>query len=122
MNKGWLVTIKFIVKTKLKGKTRQRIVKVWIYATSNNVEKISIPLRSRFMEFHLEEYSFEEFNEIARRLLKERYELDDAVSEKIADTVWNKMKSKDIRDVINMAKIMGSSSDIDWITGVQLKY
>ena len=32
-------------ETKLKGKTRQRIVKVWVYATSNNVEKISTPLR-----------------------------------------------------------------------------
>jgi hypothetical protein len=28
-------------ETKLKGKTRQRIVKAWVYATSNNVEKIS---------------------------------------------------------------------------------
>ena len=28
-------------ETKLKGKTRQRIVKAWVYATSNNVERIS---------------------------------------------------------------------------------
>ena len=109
-------------ETKLKGKTRQRSVKVWIYATSNNVEKISAPLRSRFMEFHLEEYSFEEFIEIARNILKVRYNLNDSVSEKIVDSVWTKMKSRDIRDVINLAKLAGSCRDIDWLIEVQMKY
>lgn len=109
-------------ETKLKGKTRQRKIKLWIYATSNNVEKLSTPLRSRFMEFHLEEYKFNEFVEIARHLLKERYKLDGIVSEKIANSVWNKMKSKDIRDVINMAKLTGSFNDVDWLTEVQMKY
>ena len=109
-------------ETKLKGKTRQRTIKLWIYATSNNIEKISVPLRSRFMGFHLEEYSFEEFVEIARQLLKERYKLDDIVSEKIAYSVWIKMGSKDIRDVLNMAKLADSSRDIEWLIKVQMKY
>ena len=52
-------------ETKSKGKTRQKKIKLWIYATSNNVEKLSSPLRPRFMEFHLEEYKFEEFQEFA---------------------------------------------------------
>jgi Holliday junction DNA helicase RuvB len=111
-----------VSETKLKGKTRQRKIKLWIYATCNNVEKLSAPLRSRFMEFHLEEYKFNEFVEISCHLLKDRYKLDGSMSEKIADSVWNKMKSKDIRDVINMAKLIGSSSDIDWLTEVQIKY
>jgi replication-associated recombination protein RarA len=44
-----------VSETKLKGKTRQRKINLWIYATSNNVEKLSSPLRSRFMELHLAE-------------------------------------------------------------------
>ena len=109
-------------ETKLKGKTRQSKIRLWIYATSNKVEKLSAPLRSRFIEFHLEEYQFNEFVEIARQLLKKRYNIDGRMSEKIADSVWNKMKSKDIRDVINMAKLIDSSNDIDWLTEVQMKY
>jgi MoxR-like ATPase len=92
-------------ETKSKGKTRQKKIKLWIYATSNNVEKLSSPLRSRFMEFHLEEYKFEEFQEIARIILKIRYHYDDILSVKIIDSVWNKMRSRDMRDVVNLAKL-----------------
>jgi Holliday junction DNA helicase RuvB len=109
-------------ETKLKGKTRQKEVKMWIFATSNNVEKLSAPLRSRFMELHLEEYTFEEFMEIARRLLKNRYRLDIDLSEKIAYAVWRRMNSKDIRDAVNIAKLAKSDEDIDWLVDVQLRY
>ena len=111
-----------VSETKLKGKTRQRKINLWIYATSNNVEKLSSPLRSRFMEFHLAEYKFDEFVEITRHLLKDRYKLNEVLSEKIADSVWNKMKSNDIRDVIKMAKLTVSCSDVDWLTEVQMEY
>jgi replication-associated recombination protein RarA len=109
-------------ETKLKGKTRQKRMKLWIFATSNDVERLSGPLRSRFMELHLEEYTYEEFIEIVRRLFKKRYHLDVNLSEKIANAVWNQIKSKDIRDAINIAKLTKSSTDIDWLVDVQLKY
>jgi hypothetical protein len=44
-------------ETKLKGKTRQKRIKLWIFATSNDVDRISEPLRSRFVELFLDEYS-----------------------------------------------------------------
>ncbi len=109
-------------ETKLKGKTRQKKIKLWIFATSNDIQRLSGPLRSRFMELHLEEYKFEEFTEITRRLLKKRYKLDANVSDKIGHSVWNRMKSKDIRDVIKIAKLVKSSSDVDWLIDVQMKY
>lgn len=109
-------------ETKLKGKTRQKRMKLWIFATSNDVERLSGPLRSRFMELHLEEYTYEEFIEIVRRLFKKRYHLDANLSEKIANAVWNQIKSKDIRDAINIAKLTKSSMDVDWLVDVQMKY
>jgi len=109
-------------ETKLKGKTRQKKMKLWIFATSNDVEQLSEPLRSRFMELHLEEYTYEEFIEIIRRLLKRRYHLDTDVSEKIGYAVWNRMQSKDVRNAINIAKLTKSSSDVDWLVEVQMKY
>ena len=52
-------------ETKLKGKTRQKKMKLWIFsAASNEATRLIPPLRSRFMELHLEEYSFDEFIEI----------------------------------------------------------
>ena len=109
-------------ETKLKGKTRQKKMKLWIFATSNDVERLSAPLRSRFMELHLEEYTFEEFIEIVRRLLWKRYGLDVTISEKIGYAVWNKIKSKDVRDAIHIAKLAKSSADVDWLVDVQLRY
>ncbi len=97
-------------------------MKLWIYATSNDIERLSMPLRSRFIEFHLDEYIYEEFVEITRRLLKKRYHLDADSSDRIAYAVWNRMQSKDIRDVINIAKLTKSSGDIDWLVDIQLKY
>jgi hypothetical protein len=44
------------------------------------------------------------------------------IAEKIGYSVWNKMKSKDIRDVIQIAKLTKSLSDVDWLVDVQMKY
>jgi Holliday junction DNA helicase RuvB len=109
-------------ETKLNGKTRQKKMKLWIFATSNNVERLTAPLRSRFMELHLEEYTFEEFIEIVRRLLKKSYHMKPELSEKIAYSVWNQMRSKDVRDAIKIAKLTKSADDIDWLVDVQKKY
>jgi len=97
-------------------------VKLWIFATSNDVERLSGALRSRFMELHLEEYTYEEFIEIVRRLLNKRYHLDMDLSEKIGYAVWNQMRSKDVRDAIKIAKLTNSSTDVDWLVDVQMKY
>jgi hypothetical protein len=32
------------------------------------------------------------------------------------------LKSKDIRDAINIAKLTKSSADVDWLVDVQVKY
>jgi len=109
-------------ETKLRGKTRQKRMKLWIFATSNDVERLSAPLRSRFMELHLEEYTYEEFVEICRKLLMKRYHLESTLSQKIGHVVWNNMKSKDIRNVINIAKLAKTPDDVDWLVDIQMKY
>lgn len=109
-------------ETKLKGKTRQKKMNLSIFATSNEVAGLSAPLRSRFMELHLEEYTYEEFTEIVRRLLEKRFRLDPTISEKISYEVWYTIKSKDVRDAIRIAKLVKSREDVDWLVNVQLKY
>ena len=111
-----------ICETKLNGKTRQKRMKLWIFATSNDVDRLSKALRSRFMELHLKEYAYEEFMDIVRKLLRKRYHMDENISEKIAYAVWNVMNSKDLRDAIQIAKLTKTSSDVDWLVNVKMKY
>jgi holliday junction DNA helicase RuvB len=111
-----------ICETKLNGKTRQKSMKLWIFATSNDVDRLSKALRSRFMELHLKEYAYEEFLNIVRKLLKKRYRMDENISAKIAYAVWNVMNSKDVRDAIKIAKLTKSSGDVDWLVNVKMKY
>jgi Holliday junction DNA helicase RuvB len=109
-------------ETKLKGKTRQKKMKLWVFATSNDIGKLSAPLRSRFMELHLKEYSYEEFIEIVCRLLEKKLHMNTNLASIIGDAVWNRMRSKDVRDAIMIAKLAKSPSDIEWLVELQMKY
>jgi hypothetical protein len=44
------------------------------------------------------------------------------LSDRIAYLVWNRMKSKDVRDVLKIAKLAKTMSDADWLVDVQIKY
>lgn len=109
-------------ETKLRGKTRQKKMSLWIFATSNEAEKLTKPLRSRFMELHLNEYSYEEYVEICQRLLNKKYRLPSELSDRIAYLVWNRMKSRDVRDVLKIAKLARTTEDAEWLVDVQIKY
>ena len=111
-----------ISETKLNGKTRQKKMKIWIFATSNNIDRLSKAVRSRFVELHLKEYSYVEFTDIVRKLLRKKYLMDESISEKIAYAVWNRMNSKDVRDAIQIAKLTKTCSDVDWLVNVKLRY
>jgi replication-associated recombination protein RarA len=107
-------------ETKLKGKTRQKKMKLWIFATSNDVERLSEPLRSRFMELHLEEYTYEEFTDIAiRRLAEEKINKHLAII--IAEKVWTELSSRDIRDVIKVGRLTNDSREVSFIIGMMKK-
>jgi replication-associated recombination protein RarA len=93
-----------------------------VYATTNNVDALSRPLRSRLMEFHLPEYTFEQFNEIARRLLSKRFGHSNQVAKEIAATAWNEMKKGDIRTVLTVAKLVHSIEDVSWLVQTYRKY
>ena len=111
-----------LCETKLNGKTRQKKMKLWIFATSNTVQRLSGPLRSRFMELHLEEYAIQEFVEIVIKVLQKKYQKDKGISEKIAYAVWDQLKSKDVRDAVKIAKLAKSPMDVDWLVQVQMKH
>jgi Holliday junction DNA helicase RuvB len=111
-----------LVETKI-SKTRSKQMKnLKVFATTNNVDALSTPLRSRFMEFHLPEYTLEQFSEIARRLLSKRFGHSIQVADKISSAVWNEMNSKDIRNVLAIGKLVHSIDDVSWLVQTYKKY
>jgi Holliday junction DNA helicase RuvB len=95
-------------------KTRNTHLKTWIFATSNATERMLTPLLSRFVILHFKQYSFGSFQEVTRHILvREGVAPDIAVL--IADAVWTKLRSKDIRDCIKIGRLAKTKEDVDWI-------
>jgi ribosomal 50S subunit-associated protein YjgA (DUF615 family) len=93
-----------------------------VFATSNDVDKLIKPLRSRFLELELPEYTWENFLEITQRLLQNRHGLDETTSAKIAQVVWSQLKTGDTRDALAIGKLVRSSEDVEAIAATLQKY
>jgi Holliday junction DNA helicase RuvB len=111
---------RLIITKKTMMCNREQNVK--IFATCNKVEKLSPEMRSRFLKFHLKEYSLEEFNMIAINIVTERFNRTQEFAQKLAQTVWYKMNSKDIRDVIKVARLAKRETEIDMIIEALQEY
>jgi replication-associated recombination protein RarA len=111
-----------LIETKI-SKTRSKQMKnLKVFATTNNVDALSRPLRSRFMEFYLPEYTFDQFCELSRRLLSKKFGHSNQVAEEVAAAVWNELNSKDIRNVLAVAKLVHSIEDVSWLVQTVRKY
>jgi MoxR-like ATPase len=109
-----------IVETKFK-KTRNTQLKTWIFATSNSTDRMLTPLLSRFMVLHFKQYKYETFQEVAVHLLC-RQGISREIAIATAETVWSKMKSKDIRDCIKIGHLAKTKDDINWIAETLKNY
>ena len=92
-----------------------------IFATSNSIERLSKPLLSRFTLFEIPEYSYPEFEAISVRIVKK---LPQNTVIQIVSSVW-KLGSRDIRDVLKIAKLCNPSDgeeDISRLLSIHQKY
>ena len=89
--------------------------KLSIFATCNNKNKLAPEMISRFLNFHLKEYSIDEFNRIAINIVTERFNRTQEFAQKMVLSVWYKMNSKDLRDVIKVARLAKNEDDLDMI-------
>jgi Holliday junction DNA helicase RuvB len=89
--------------------------KLTIFATCNNKNKLAPEMLSRFLKSHLKKYLFEEFIKISTNIVTERFNKKEEYVQKLALAVWYKMNSKDIRDVLKVARLAKNESDIDMI-------
>jgi ATP-dependent Lon protease len=104
------------------GKTRQTQLKSSVYATSNSTKKMLDPLLSRFVVIKVEKYSYEEFKEVAMKILLEREDVeDDNLAIKIVNEVWHKSSDNaNIRDVIKIARLAKNMHDVDLVSRTTL--
>ncbi|MEM2139746.1 hypothetical protein [Nitrososphaera sp.] len=102
-------------------KTRNTQLKTWVFATSNGTERMLTPLLSRFMVLHFKPYSFGSFSEVCTHILG-RDGVPAEVAGAIADAVWNRLKSRDIRDCIKLGRLAKSKEDVGWIAQTLRNY
>ena len=91
-----------------------------VFATCNEINRISKPLQSRFRRLHLPPYTKEQFLNIAVKVCPK---LREEISRIIGDEVWK--TSKDVRDVISLSKLIRKSDgpdEIDVIMRTLTKY
>jgi len=102
-------------------RTRNTQLKTWVFATSNGTERMLTPLLSRFVVLHFKPYSFGSFREVCGHILsKDGVPVE--VSDAIADAVWTKLKSKDIRDCIKLGRLAKNAADVQWIADTLKNY
>src|ERR671933_575802 len=92
-----------------------------IFATSNSTERLSKPLLSRFTVLEIPEYTYPEFEGISTRIVNK---LPQNTVIQIASSVW-KSGSRDIRDVLKIAKLCNHSDteeDINRLISIHQKY
>jgi Holliday junction DNA helicase RuvB len=95
-------------------KTRNTHLKTWVFATSNATDRMLTPLLSRFVVLHFKQYSFGSFREVCAHILGREGVTPD-VATAIAEAVWTKLKSKDIRDCIKIGRLAKTKEDVEWI-------
>jgi replication-associated recombination protein RarA len=109
-----------LVETKVR-KTRKKEMMVSVFATCNDIAKISNALRSRFIVLQLEEYTYDQFLQIAKHLLAKTYRMNEVLSATIATAIWSS-GSKDVRDLLKVGKLARSAEDVEWIVRTLQRY
>ena len=84
-----------------------------VFATCNEINRLSKPLQSRFRRLHLPPYTKEQFLDIAVKVCPK---LKEEISRIIGEEVWK--TSKDVRDVISLSKLIRKSDGPDEIEAI----
>lgn len=103
-------------------KTRKSIMKTWVFASCNDEKKLLTPLLSRFFVLYFKKYDYATFEKIANHILGNECNIDFEVSSLIAQLVWNKLKSRDIRDCIKIGRICNNKEDVYMIVKTLIRY
>lgn len=109
-----------IAETKFQ-KVRKTQLKTWVFATSNGTERMLTPLLSRFVVLHFKQYKFEDFQKVSTHLLVNSG-ISSEIATTVANAVWHKMRSKDIRDCMKIGRLVKTKEEVEWVIEALKKY
>ena len=94
------------ILSELKYKQRRSTqLKTWVFASCNNTDKLLPPLITRFTVIQFKPYTEEEFSEIVVNVLDKEEGVERDVALIIADGVFNRLKSSNIRECVRIARL-----------------
>ena len=102
-------------ETKYKKDRAVDVKHIFFMATSNDIDKILIPLQTRFRCINMPPYTYEEFSDISIKLLTKKYNFTRDVAERILGESVNGI-GKDritVRDVVGIADMLGDAETVD---------
>ena len=82
------------------------------FATSNYIEKIIEPLRSRFMIYNFPEYTPQQFQHVAMTILTNKFKFKPNYAQQIIDAVRNEIPNCTIRTIRQVATLIENESDV----------
>jgi Holliday junction DNA helicase RuvB len=102
---------------------RSTQLKTWVFASCNSTDKLLPPLLTRFREIHFKPYTEEEFVEIVVNVLDREESVDRDIAFLIADGVYNRLKSSNIRECVRIARLAkNDSAEVNKIVDTFAKY
>lgn len=115
----WMESQRVIVAKS--GDYRERKGKGWVFGACNSLKNISDALLSRFLQFHFEEYSEEEYIKVCVAVLTKREGTDEEVAGYIAVKLALR-GYRDVRDAIKVARLSSTKEEVDKIIETMVKY
>jgi MoxR-like ATPase len=98
-------------------------LKTWVFASCNSTDKLLPPLLTRFRDIHFKPYTEEEFVEIVVNVLDREEGVDRDIALLIADSVYNILKSTNIRECVRIARLAkNDSAQVNRIIDTFAKY
>jgi MoxR-like ATPase len=102
---------------------RSTQLKAWVFASCNSTDKLLPPLLTRFRDIHFKPYTEEEFVEIVVNVLDREEGVDRDIALLIADGVYNRLKSTNIRECVRIARLAkNDSAQVNRIIDTFAKY
>ncbi len=106
----------YVSKTKGDSHDEEVSLDTVVFAASNDLEAITPKsLTDRFIKWHFDRYSLEEFREVCRAVLPDQADVSEEVSEAVADAVYEHMNSTQIRDALKVAELAEDAEEAKWI-------
>ena len=98
-------------------------LKTWVFASCNSTDKLLLPLLTRFKDIHFKPYTEEEFVEIVVNVLDREEGVGRDIALLIADGVFNRLKSSNIRECVRITRLArNDSAQINRIIDTFAKY